>query len=1035
MQISILDPTKIKVEVLLGCPSRAFGSADLHNVSFCPSSRFIDAVITPWGAGPWAIQSPSWDAVLKSLATSSGGGVSCGMQVSPLDPDSVEVEVKLGCASRAFRSTLPSQDVSCPSGRFVDAVLSPWAAGPWAVQSPSWDSFHKALSSSSMATPAPGYGALLLGEPLAIEQFVKSVSVRAGAPVCVELDLSRAVHSYSISMLTGSDVGYIGYSPEGSEFSKAFAAAVEATRPFSGREESPCPVLIFHNIHRASPEVQHLVAEITRNKALTLPSGKKVQAPTLLVVATAPGLYPSSPNPSDTQRFIASATKGSRLIFEPSIGTALCPLVLPNPDFSKIVSTASLIIGNMWSHQLPVGAFVHPRVFAGPRLTSRVLSSAKLDESETALANVESKIKDAALSAIKSTPNAPLPESLVVPTRWGIMLEEEEGQLWAEPCPSEEIANHLMRVTLSTSAALALRVPLPLELLWNAPAPKSFLEKHVLGQDKVIEDITKKIALFKAAPRGNKPLLSALLLGTTGTGKTHLAKTMASAYGKPLVKVDCSTLQDNELLQESLFGMSQGSLASQLSVHPSAVVLLDEVDKAHGSIWFLLMQALDEGELRCDARPPINLRSHVFLATSNHLASELGVSFDKIAHRPMSEIESLLRSALFETQQINEACVERFDSVYFLPTLKGPAAQRLWGKVLLDEFGLSADEEILHHLARQYESVAASGGARGIKRACSEVVSSPSDWGMLITEGNLVRDPQAVILSRRQKLWKEACQSSVFATRAPSHWLSNALLDLLKVNSNKATPLRPQCLVMLAGPCSSGKAKIVKELSADMGKGDALVINCAHFTSSSALMENMFGSPSQSIPGKITTAAQVQPDRVILLTDIDRAPAGSVDTMLHHLASGEVQDLCTQQVIDLRHTAIFLTTSVLSEKMSELATAADKSEIPAAESCLKAEEAVLAASLLSPEALSLLDLVVPCATPEFSPASQVSIAIAREVTSEFGLPPDTAHEILNLLPTCSHLSHSEKQLRREMEKIASDLSDSPSRCSAESSLY
>jgi ATP-dependent Clp protease ATP-binding subunit ClpA len=949
------------------------------------------------------------------------------MQISILDPTKIKVEVLLGCPSRAFGSALPRGVNCCPSGRFIDAVISPWGAGPWAIQSPSWDAVLKSLASTAATTSPQGAAVLLLGEPLAVEQFVKSAIFRAGPRICVELDLSRAIHSYSISMITGSDVGYIGYSPDGSDFSKSFAAAAEAAAAFKGSKKSPCPVLIFHNIHRAAPEVQNLVAQIAKSRGLTLPGGKKVQSPALLVLATAPGLYPSSFSTSDVKRFVESTTKGQRLIFDASLSSSFHPMAFPAPSFKTIVTATSMIIGNMWCHRLPAGTFVHPRIFAGPRLTSAVISHASknLHESDTSLAAVEAKIKKAALEAFKQAPNAPLPNSLVVPNRWGIMVEWEADKLWAEPCASEEIARHRVETTLPSSAANALRIPMPLELLWTADSALSYLQKHVIGQEKVIHDVVTKIQLFKTSPRENRPLFSALLLGSTGTGKTHLSKMLSRAYDKPLAKVDCSTLQDNDLLQEALFGMSSGSLASQLAVTPSAVILLDEVDKAHESIWFLLMQALDEGEMRADGRPPLNLRSCVFLATSNQLAAELSVSFDQLASRPQVEIDGFLRNALFEGQQVNEACVERFDAVYLLPPLKGEAAKHLWKTILLEEFRLRASEEVINLLSSHHEVHAVSGGARAIKRACSEVLAAPHEWGLLGKSGELLRDATAQVLTRRQKLWKEVSQQSDFVSITKGHWSASLLQDLFRVNANKANPRGPQCLILFAGPASAGKAKMAKELSVGMGKGEALVVNCSQFESNASALNYLLGDVDRQQPGCLSAAALAKPDRVILLTDIDRAPVGVVGDLLTALSAGGVLDRASKQLVDMKNTAIFLTSAACSTALAELDRKVKNSELSPADACGKAEEELVQAGSLSPESVDLLDIVVPCADSPASAASTASTLLAKDVTAEFDLPPEAFEEILKRLPDLAHRSISQKQLRREMEKIASDLAENP----------
>lgn len=944
----------------------------------------------------------------------------------------VSVELPLGCLGTTYLGIRrPEEKRHRPSSGFLDVVLSPWRAGAWSMRSPSWSWAHDEVARRMMSAGSAG-GIMLFGDDFSIENTLSSFKRSAGK-MYLEIDLTRAVDRWSISTLTGAEPGYIGHSPEGSDFSKKLAATVKSMMEWKAGHPThrPCPVVVFRNLHRASPEVQQVVENLSRSGELPLPSGNQVKSECLLVVGTCPGVYPRWDEPAAATRFMESTVHpaGQRLLFDPSVAESFFPMVFPPPALGGFVSATSMHIGKVWAKSLPTGTLAHHRIVAGPVLTEKVISLSGLDKDDTRLSKTADKIDRAARQTVSSLPNAPLPASLVVPSRWCIMVEVEGDKLWAEACPVEEIADHGIRINLPAPVAESLGVSVPASLSWRNPFASRLMEEIVIGQSCTTTDIVEKIDLFAATPERARALFAGLLLGPTGTGKTFLAKTLADVYGRNLIKIDCSTLQDEAMLQEAIFGYGPDSLASQLALHRASVVLLDEIDKAHRSVWFLLMQALDEGVMKSSlGRDEVRLNKSVVLATSNQLAEELGNNASQFSSLPRQDVDAALRQVLRSCEAINEACVERFDAIYYMSPLRGDAAIQLWSRILKEEFGLSANPETVSVLMNQHGDVLGTSGARAVKRACAEITTRAHEWGMRIEDGVLLPSSGTPPLSRRQKLWLEQSEKTSNFQEASTHaWAAELIQDVFVVNAGKTNPKSPQASILLVGPPGSGKTYLPQELSRRLGKGEALVIDCGTSASLEESTSHLFGEPGVR-RGYLTDSLLHQPDRVVIFDEIDKAPQGLLDQMLSLLDQGRVVDRYASQPVDMKQAAFFFTSNSLSSEMQELCElvgdptpAPDCPRLPPADACAHASKLLEERGVMRPEQISRLDLVVPFGLPTESGIVDHSVRVIEGVLEEYGLNPSLVQQIATTLP--ENLLHSldSRSIKREASRLASDL--------------
>ena len=154
------------------------------------------------------------------------------------------------------------------------------------------------------------------------------------------------------------------------------------------------------------------------------------------------------------------------------------------------------------------------------------------------------------------------------------------------------------------------------------------LKKVVIGQDGAIEKMVKAIQRNRVGLKDpNHPIGAFMFLGPTGVGKTYLAKRLAEKmFGSKdaLIRVDMSEFTESFNVSRLVgappgyVGYDEGGqLTEQVMRHPYSIVLLDEIEKAHGNVFNLLLQVLDEGRLTDGNGRLIDFRNTVIIMTSN----------------------------------------------------------------------------------------------------------------------------------------------------------------------------------------------------------------------------------------------------------------------------------------------------------------------------------------------------------------------------------------------------------------------------------
>ena len=159
---------------------------------------------------------------------------------------------------------------------------------------------------------------------------------------------------------------------------------------------------------------------------------------------------------------------------------------------------------------------------------------------------------------------------------------------------------------------------------------ESDLQRVVFGQDKAIHALASAIKLSRAGLRqAEKPIGSYLFSGPTGVGKTEVAKQLATILGVEFLRFDMSEYMERHTVSRLIgappgyVGFDQGGLLTDgIDQHPHCVLLLDEIEKAHGDLFNILLQVMDHGKLTDHNGKKIDFRNVVLIMTTNAGASD-----------------------------------------------------------------------------------------------------------------------------------------------------------------------------------------------------------------------------------------------------------------------------------------------------------------------------------------------------------------------------------------------------------------------------
>ena len=276
------------------------------------------------------------------------------------------------------------------------------------------------------------------------------------------------------------------------------------------------------------------------------------------------------------------------------------------------------------------------------------------------------------------------------------------------------------------------------------------IHKRVVGQDEAIEAIANAVRRSRAGLQdAQKPIGSFLFLGTTGVGKTEVARALADFLFDDqdmMTRIDMSEYQEKHSASRLVgappgyVGYEEGGqLTEAIRRKPYSVVLFDEIEKAHPDVFNVLLQVLDDGRLTDNKGRTVNFKNTIIIMTSNMGSDIIQHNFEKLTADNAREIEETTEKQVLSLlkERIRPEFLNRIDeTIVFHPLNKEQIAEVV--RIQLDRVIKSLAENgiTLTYTDRAVEHIAELGfdpqyGARPVKRVIQKEVMNPLSIAVL----------------------------------------------------------------------------------------------------------------------------------------------------------------------------------------------------------------------------------------------------------------------------------------------------------------
>ena len=267
------------------------------------------------------------------------------------------------------------------------------------------------------------------------------------------------------------------------------------------------------------------------------------------------------------------------------------------------------------------------------------------------------------------------------------------------------------------------------------------LGRRVAGQSEAIAAISDAVRRSRAGLQDPKrPIGSFIFLGTTGVGKTELAKALAEYLfndENAMVRIDMSEFQERHAVSRLIgappgyVGYDEGGqLTEAVRRKPYSVVLLDEIEKAHPDVFNILLQVLDDGRLTDNKGRVANFKNTIIIMTSNTGADIIQKNFKELNEYNHEELVDRTRDEVVERlrQHMRPEFLNRIDEIVMFQPLKRKEIRKIVDiqfkqiQQRLQEAGISleATDEVLDYLGEQ--GFDPQFGARPLKRVLQRVI-------------------------------------------------------------------------------------------------------------------------------------------------------------------------------------------------------------------------------------------------------------------------------------------------------------------------
>lgn len=290
------------------------------------------------------------------------------------------------------------------------------------------------------------------------------------------------------------------------------------------------------------------------------------------------------------------------------------------------------------------------------------------------------------------------------------------------------------------------------------------LHKRVIGQEEAITAVSDAVRRSRAGLQDPKrPIGSFIFLGTTGTGKTELAKALAAYLFNDetlMTRIDMSEYQEKFSVSRLIgappgyVGYDEGGqLTEAVRRKPYSVVLFDEIEKAHPDVFNILLQVLDDGRLTDNKGRTVNFKNTIIIMTSNLGSAYIQEQFSKMNNANRTDIIEQTKEHIMEMlkKNIRPEFLNRIDeTIMFTPLNENEIEQivRLQTDSVVrmlkeSNINMTVTEEAIHFISQA--GFDPEFGARPIKRAIQKYLLN--DLSKQILAGNVTKDSTITVTS------------------------------------------------------------------------------------------------------------------------------------------------------------------------------------------------------------------------------------------------------------------------------------------------
>jgi ATP-dependent Clp protease ATP-binding subunit ClpB len=295
------------------------------------------------------------------------------------------------------------------------------------------------------------------------------------------------------------------------------------------------------------------------------------------------------------------------------------------------------------------------------------------------------------------------------------------------------------------------------------------LHMRVVGQNEAIMAVSDAIRRSRSGLQDPKrPVGSFIFLGTTGVGKTELAKALAEFLfdnEESLVRIDMSEYQERHTVSRLIgappgyIGYEEsGQLTEAIRRKPYSIVLLDEIEKAHPDVFNVLLQVLDDGRLTDNKGRTVDFKNTIIIMTSNVGSHIIQENLEKVNERNREEVFNRTREQVFDLlkKSMRPEFLNRIDEIIMFHPLtieeinEVVRLQLYVVKTMLEKNGITLDytDKAVNLLAKL--GFDPQFGARPIKRVIQKNILN--ELSKMILDGQVDKDSRIIIDAREGKL-------------------------------------------------------------------------------------------------------------------------------------------------------------------------------------------------------------------------------------------------------------------------------------------